>query len=333
MNSFFKKIMLTFLFVISSSQTFAAPCTGNFINPLNICWSCLFPLSIGEMQVKGGLLPDTKDNPSSPIGICPDEKLGARVGLNIGFWEPFAITDVTDTPYCLVNLGGLKLDLGLKRGQGGKQTSSNNHGAFYHVHWYKYPLLAWLNIITSVGCMQAGDFDIAYMTELDPTWNDSQFAFVLNPEAIFFGTPVAQVACAADAIATSANQLPIDELFWCAGSQGSMYPFSGHVSGSSSPVQTAILLSERMDYKMHRMLLIEDSNPTDDSIDNVCSQHLSPILKKSRYRYELMNPVTDGKHCYPFGHTTLDWEAGHIKPDKPAQYGALIWRKRNCTFL
>ncbi|WP_353055338.1 TraU family protein [Escherichia coli] len=31
------------------------------------------------------------------------------------------------------------------------------NGAFYHVHWYKYPLTYWLNIITSLGCLEGGD--------------------------------------------------------------------------------------------------------------------------------------------------------------------------------
>ena len=62
--------------------------------------------------------------------------------------------------------------------------------AFFHVHWYKYPLITWLNLITSSGCRQSGDFDIAYLSELDPTWNDSEMSFVLNPEAALFGIHV-----------------------------------------------------------------------------------------------------------------------------------------------
>jgi conjugal transfer pilus assembly protein TraU len=329
-----RKLALVAVFSFLAQSAFASVCKGSFINPLNICWKCLFPLSIGKMAVKGGELPDSNDNPSSPIGVCPDSKLGLRVGLNIGFWEPSAVTDVTDTPYCLPNLGGLKLNLGNGRGQGGhKSAQSTRHHTFYNVHWYKYPLLSWLNIITSVGCMQGGDFDIAFMTELDPTWDDSQMASVLNPEAFIFANPIAQSACAVDSIATIKGGLPNDGLFWCAGSQGSMYPFSGHSSSSQSPVASAILFSERLDYKMHRLGLIEDSTPVGDNLSSVCTTHYSPILKKSRYRYEMVNPVVDGNHCYPFGHTTIDWEKGHIKPNYPSQYGVLIWRKRNCTFL
>ena len=305
----------------------AKSCQGKFVNPLNLCWKCLFPLSIGKTPVvKSGSLPDT-DNPTSPIGVCPSS-LGLRVGLNMGFWEPFALVDVTDTPYCLVNLGGHKLQIGKRRGQGGKGSLDNT--AFYHVHWYKYPLIAWLNILTSVGCFQGGDFDVAYMTELDPSWRDSEMSFVLNPEAALFSNPIAQAACAADALSSGVRNKPMDSLFWCAGAHGGMYPLNGHISADYSPVQSASLLTERMNFKLHRELLIEDSIPIKGK---VCRAHIVPVLPKSRYRYEMVNQVMDGKHCYPSGYSTLRWEMGKIKPHKQSQYGFLVWRKRNCTFL
>lgn len=305
-----------------SVGSMSAPCKGHFINPItDVCWSCLFPLSIRGAAVVGSSLPDTP-NAASPIGICP-----GRIGLNIGFWEPIAVTDVTDTPYCMVNLGGHKFNLGFKQAQGGRDKS----GAFYHVHWYKYPLVSWLNLITSTSCREGGDFDIAYLTELDPTWNDSEMGFVLSPESILFANPIAQAACSADSIKSSFNQGAIDSLFWCAGSQGSHYPLSGHVNAPLSPVQTALLLTERLNYKLHRETkLIADSSP---KTSEICNTHHSPIPLKSRYRYEMVNQVADGQHCYPSGATTLSWEAQKIKPQTPGQYGFLVWRKRNCTWL
>ena len=310
------------ILLLINSVSFAKSCTGHFVNPLTICWKCLFPLSIGNTSVVHGDLKDTS-NPSSPIGICHN-----RIGLNIGFWEPFSLVDVTDTPYCLVNLGGHKLNLGFKQGRGGSRDSGSSH-AFYHVHWYKFPLIAWLNLITSAGCFEGGDFDVAYMTELDPSWHDSAMSFVLNPEAILFANPIAQAACAADSIKSSTGHLPMDSLFWCAGSQGSMYPLDGHINAPDSPVRSALLLAERMNYKLHRLMAIEDSTPING---NVCEAHRFPVLPKSRYRYEPVNQVQDGKHCYAFGSSTLLWEAGKIRPDMPQQYGFLLWRKRNCTF-
>jgi conjugal transfer pilus assembly protein TraU len=318
------RFKLFFLLCLLTTASFSKSCEGSFVNPMNVCWKCLFPLSIGNTSVVNSELPDTK-NPKMVIGFCPAGQ-GVRVGLNIGFWEPFSLVDVTDTPYCLVNLGGHRLNLGKRQGS----KSSIDNSAFYHVHWYKYPLIAWLNIITSAGCFQGGDFDVAYMTELDPTWQDSEMSFVLNPEAILFSNPVAQAACSVDALSSSFRKKPLDSLFWCAGSHGIMYPLNGFVLADYSPVQTALLLAERMNFKLHREFLIEDSIPIGN---NVCHEYPVPVLPKSRYRYEMVNQVMDGKNCYPSGYLTLLWEAGKIKPHTQSQFGFLVWRKRNCTFL
>lgn len=320
---------LFLLCLFFSFVSFSKSCAGHFVNPItDVCWRCLFPLSIGNTKVVHSSLPDT-ENASSPIGVCPTSS-GVRVGLNIGFWEPFALADVTDTPYCLVNLGGHKLNLGFKQGRGGRHVVGNGQqGAFFHVHWYKYPLISWLNLITSAGCLQKGDFDIAYLTELDPTWLDSEMSFILSPESVLFGNPITQASCAADSLSSTLSNKPLDSLFWCAGSQGSHYPLTGHVNSPLSPAQTALLLTERMNYKMHRELLVSDSSP---KAEEICREHHYPITPKSRYRYEMVNQVADGRHCYSSGHSTLAWEAGKIKPHTPDQYGFLVWRKRNCTF-
>ncbi|TPB55711.1 conjugal transfer protein TraU, partial [Klebsiella quasipneumoniae subsp. quasipneumoniae] len=227
-------------------------CEGRFVNPItDVCWRCIFPLSLGSVQVGKGDLPDTS-NPGSPLQLCPaPPPIFVRPGLAIGYWEPMAMTDVSRSPGCMVNLGGFSINLG-KTGMGtARKDDKQVNGAFYHVHWYKYPLTYWLNIITSAGCLEGGDMDIAYLSEIDPTWVDSSLTTILNPEAILFANPIAQGACAADAMA-SAFHMPLDILFWCAGSQGSMYPFSGWVSNESSPLQSSLLVSERMAYKLHR---------------------------------------------------------------------------------
>ena len=326
----FVAIAAASFWLISIAQ---AKCEGNFVNPItDICWDCLFPISIGNMKVVSSDYPDTK-NPSLPIEICLRGKIPI-IGLNIGFWEPFALTDVTPVPYCMVNLGGIKLDIG-NAGHGGRQTRDPSQaGAFYYVHWYKYPLMLWLNIITSLGCMHGGDFDIAYLAELDPLWNDDELSFIINPEAILFGNPIAQAACAADAAKTQVG-LPIDKLFWCAGTHGSMYPFTGSIANEKSPINSAVLLSERMDFKLHRQLLIQDSSPdAGNGFDGpICSQHLRPIMPKSRYRYQMTNAVPAADKCYQFGHDVMRWEAGKVKPNSGNCFGFMIFKKRNCTFL
>ena len=307
-----------------------AACEGRFVNPItDICWRCMFPLSLGSTKVTGGDLPDTS-NPGSPIQFCPmPPPVFQRVGLAIGYWEPMAMTDVARSPGCMVNLGGFTVNLG-KMGMGtARKDDKQVNGAFYHVHWYKYPLTYWLNIITSLGCLQGGDLDIGYLSEIDPAWGDSALTSILNPEAVIFANPIAQGACAADAIASAVNK-PLDPLFWCAGSQGSMYPFNGWVSNESSPLQSSVLVSERMAFKLHRQGQIMESVGEDKK---VCFEYPSPIIPKTRWRYQMVNMYPDVAQCHPFGRTVMRWETGRNPPNTKKNYGYLLWRKRNCVFL
>ena len=323
--------LICIAFSTFSGRAAADPsCEGRFVNPItDVCWRCIFPLSLGSVQVGKGDLPDTS-NPGSPLQLCPaPPPIFVRPGLSIGYWEPMAMTDVSRSPGCMVNLGGFSINLG-KAGMGtARKDDKQVNGAFYHVHWYKYPLTYWLNIITSAGCLEGGDMDIAYLSEIDPTWVDSSLTTILNPEAILFANPIAQGACAADAMA-SAFHMPLDILFWCAGSQGSMYPFSGWVSNESSPLQSSLLVSERMAYKLHRQGQIMESIGKDKA---VCYEYPSPIIPKERWRYQMVNMYPDSGQCHPVGRSVMRWEAGKNPPNTRKNYGYLMWRKRNCVFL
>ncbi|MDA0910339.1 MAG: conjugal transfer pilus assembly protein TraU [Proteobacteria bacterium] len=328
----FKKILLAVLSIPLFVTAFAVTCTGHFVNPItDICWDCMFPITIGSTDVAAGSYPDTT-NPASPVCICPvPPPVYERVGVTIGFWEPFALVDVTRDPYCMVNMG---VQLHVKdQGLGGSEMpAADGRGAFYYVHWYKYPVIYWLQIITSVACVQAGEFDLAYMTELDPTWNDDELGFVLNPEATLFSNPITQAACVADSLITTTDQATaIDALFWCMGSQGSTYPLTGNTPFQTSPVESATLLAERMDFKMHREGLVWDSVGADSPA--VCNTYPSPIMPKSRYRYQMVNTIPDAEQCHPFGHLVATFETGHVNPAAGDNYGFLIFKKRNCCFM
>jgi conjugal transfer pilus assembly protein TraU len=327
-NKFFWLIFL--LLILATESVFAADsktCHGRFIDPISdVCWSCLFPLSLGDLELYSGDHPDTK-NPKNPFCLCSGTP--PKPGIALGYWEPIALVDVTRHPFCLVNLNGVELNLG-NYGEGRVNTNDpNQNDSFYHVHWYIFPLIHWLNLLGDVLCLETAEFDIAYLTELDPTWNDDELTFILNPEAILFAHPITQLACAADAIAATKN-LPLDFLFWCAGAQGSMYPLNGSVQEHVGGVQASTLLAERMTYKLHREGLLWDSGIKDDQL---CSQHLNFILPKSRYRYQMTAPLPTAKEpkgCNPFGHSTAVWGAKHEYPYQGEDFGYLIWRKRNC---
>lgn len=296
-------------------------CTGKFVNPItDICWECIFPISLGGLELFQGDNRDT-DNPGSPICLCG--KPIPRVGLAVGFWEPVRLADVTKRPFCFPNLGGITIDPGINIGHGAHPHSSGHGVGTWHVHWYIYPLIYWLELLTDFVCLEKSGVDIAYITEFDPMWQDDALSFIVNPEAALFGNPIAQAACAADCVASSTG-LPLDKLFWCGGCQGSLYPTTGHVGAHVGSIQSGLLVVERMTAKLHKEFL--EMNTSGSSA--LCGKQPAPIIKKSQYRAQLTVPVSS--QCYPYGKSTTFYEAGKEIPVIGEDFGFLIWRKRNC---
>ena len=308
-------------------------CTGHFVNPItDVCWSCLFPLSVGGLSIWPSAKADT-GNPVLPVCACGTPV--PRIGIAMGFWEPVRLADVTMKPWCFVNLGGIKLDPGFDIGfksmagpsavGGGQQMT----GA-WHVHWYMYPLIYWLQLIGDWLCLEAGSIDILYLTEIDPLWQDSELTLIINPEAVIFANPLAVAACAADCALASAR-LPNDPLFWCAGCQGTMYPLNGNISAQYGHVQGSRLALDRFAFKLHREGVAWGTSGS----AALCGPYIQPIMKKSQYRFQMVNPVpsTFGPGtCPPIGATTAVG-SGQMVPVIGEDMGYLVWRKRNCCVL
>jgi conjugal transfer pilus assembly protein TraU len=323
--------MIIFSVILMLIESAQATCNGRMTNPVtDVCWSCLFPISVGGFTVAEGAESYDTPNPASPVCTCGSPI--PRVGISVGFWEPVRMADVVREPYCFVNLGGISIDPGYPAPAGAQSyEDSTNRKAFYQVHWYEYPALIWLDIITFVTCLEGTDFDIAHMSEFDVTWNNDLDSFIFFPETALFGNPVAQAACATDCVAASTGKLPMDALFWCAGCHGSMYPMTGNIGNQTSPLQGSVLLVERSTFNLHRIGAIRGSMGT----DAMCGTYYMPIMDKSQYKTQLTYPFTGKNHgselaCNPYGRTTTLWESGKSFPEKGEDFGYLIWRKRNC---
>lgn len=313
-------IAVSFL-VLCPTLAMSATCKGRFINPsTDVCWSCLFPISIGAMTTASSDLPDT-DNPSNPICICEWDPF-PEIGISVGYWEPMALIDVTRTPYCMVNLG--TQFSAMSEGQGAvDSTNPEQTSSFYYVHYYNFPVLRWIGSKLLGGrCQAEGGFNIPYFSELDPTWRDSALAAIAFPESQILQDPITNLACAADSLKANTG-LPADSTFWCMGSQGLTYPMSGFVAEHIGGVQASTLLAERAVFKLHRVGIIRDSSPKD-----LCGESFTPLMSKSRYRYQMIHPSSE--QCHPFGRTTAIWGAGKENPLEGDDAGFLIWRKKNC---
>lgn len=305
----------------------AKQCTGEFVNPItDVCWECLFPITIGSFEIMdGSVAPDTA-NPSSPFCICQDPVL--RVGIIGGFWEPVRLVDVSHEPYCFVNMGGMKMDLGFERGMGARSKATSSKMSSWHVHYYIYPLLYWLELLTDFVCMEEASFDVAYMSELDPTGSDDDLASILSPEAFLFNNLVSQAACSADCLKSSTS-LPSDNLHWCSGCQGTMFPLNGNVNAHVGGVQASVNLIQKQLFKMHRAGLAEETASTNSR--DICRKRKALKMRKSTYRYQMVNPNPDT--CQQLGKTTTTFESKKETPIVGEDFGYLIWRKRNCCIF
>ena len=325
-------MLLVLLTILPPAGAMAQSCTGRFVNPLtDVCWECLFPISIGAVSIGAAAgAPDTP-NPASPLCFCGTPF--PRIGLSVGLWEPARLIDVSRTPYCFSNLGGLTVDpgVGAARGRTGSSGGDGASSSTWHVHYYVYPLLSWMGALLDLGCLEAGGLDIAWVSELDPTWNDEELAFLLNPEAVLFTGLPAQAACAADCTAASAG-LPRDELFWCAGCQGGMYPLTGAVSAHVGGVQASLLAAERMVFRLHRLGLAWGTS----GAAALCANYPMPVMKKSQYRWQMSQPVPATSPllgCNPTGRSSVLWESMRELPVSGENFGYLLWRKANCCLF
>ncbi len=295
---------------------------GTWVNPFSdVCWECVFPITVSGINVT----PGEKELSKSPkrFCICP----GFKMGIPLTFWEPLYLVDVTRHAYKLLGIGGISIgrESVKNRGSVGIIADGPSQNSFYHVHFYQYPIFALLKLFTDFTCVEKGTFDVPYFSELDLMWNDDQFSLITNAEAGLFSNPLAQTACISDCLSSSSGK-PLDPLFWCAGCQGSLYPFTGTVAHHEGPIQASSLLVYRLIAKLHRSFLLKGYEE-----DNFCEAEYLPIIKKSQYKIQLAYPIPQTKGpCIPLGKTDLLWGIGKSYPYGGEDFVYLIWKKKHC---
>lgn len=308
------------------------------MNPVtDICWSCAFPLRLSGLGV---LTLGQEDNGTSDTGVVCN--CGTNVGVPLGFWEPVRTIEIAREPYCFPSLGGMKLDIdinidtngliGVREGAHGRTRKDSGGQAlsFYQAHWYINPIWFWLEVLTDHPCIESGVFDLAYFTEVDPLWHDSKKTFLINPESVLFSNVIAQLACPFDCVLATAG-FPSNEIFWCAGCQGNMFPLDGWVAVHQGGVRASSLLVSRMLMKMHREGLIFSGSGK----KGMCGIYWDPIMDKRDYKTQLVYPVPAtkkifGKCCQPIGRTTMHWQPGKEIPIVGEDFAYQIFRKRDC---
>lgn len=328
--------LLAALFVLLAVIPAQATGSGPMVNPFaETAWQEIFPLKIAGVTVMSGGNYDTPDPANYPICVCPfPPPIFYRVGITTSFWEPARAVEVVKTPFYFP-LAGFSVGGGLfsKGTLGGTVSDGSGAGqgenASAQAHYVIYPVWAIMEMFMDMGCLENSGLDYAYITEIDPLWQDSELALLIQPEALLFANPIAVMSCIVDAVSVNVWR-PMEALFWCAGSGGSVYPLSGKAA-LGDYVQANALLAHRMIYKLSREMLLCDTGVY------LCGCIPTPIWVKPNYKLQAVRPMTQFK-AYPIGKSDFFYAAGLNPPIRGAAGPAdeflwVLFRKRACCVL
>ena len=293
----------------------------------DICWSCLFPIRVAGLPMGEGPVPTGASNQS--LCLCEDPLGLPQPGLVTGLWEPARLIELVRAPGCAPSLGGVRLPLGRFRQQGGHGDGTWDSGdlAFYHAHYYAFPLLVMLDLLMDGHCNRDSylDFDLMYLSELDPTWDNEELAFLLQPEAAAVANPAAIAACMTDAVAATAGR-PLDELFWCAGSWGHLYPLTGYTLAMGSIPENTSHVATRTLAAQHRRGLAQRTMGN----AALCGPVVAPMLPKSQYRMSMFFPVPESQGNHVIGQSTFTWGEWRSIPATGEDTVFVLWRWQDC---
>lgn len=325
--------------LLGASTAYAA-CFGAFLNPVTeVCWHCILPIKIGGQVIVPGIEADTVDLSSSPVCVCPTP-VGPRPGITFSFWEPARFIEVVKTPFCFPSIGvGMTNPAGGMLVGGSEAETSNalkdtkRIGSFAQAHYFLFPVWAMMEVAVNAACVESGSIDVAYITEVDPFWQDDLFTAILQPEAILFANPIAQMSCAADSALSLIGGPLLDGssiLFWCMGSWGSAYPLTGHLQNRNW-VESSAGIAARLLYKLNRELVVWDYAIA------LCNPVPTPIWVKQNYKLQIAKPVRDAL-CHPIGRTGLVWDYAKNPPfralgNKSDEFLWMVFRKRACCAM
>jgi conjugal transfer pilus assembly protein TraU len=290
-----------------------------------------FPITIGGVKFNFWFNLEDVNNMVGSFPLCICYTPFPRVGIKFGIWEGIAVMEPVRIPWCTPTLpipGGLTGKV-LFNAQaiGGANSDDQKEGELrsFQVHYYKALPWALIGLFLDFACLESNNpFDLAYMTELDPLWQSDMLASILGPEAILVANPIAQMACAIDAMTSTAG-FPLDPLFWCMGAWGSMYPMSESIPLDNVQANAGVVA--RMLFKLHRELVLWGSFGK----AGLCGRYPMPIMFKSQYSIYPIWPILYPKR-FPIGrHAFVIWGWGKNVPVLNQLNNVwMVYRKRDC---
>jgi conjugal transfer pilus assembly protein TraU len=320
--------------LFSANPAIAGGCDGTMFNPItDIAWNSVWPLKVGGVTVKGNSAePDSSDGTGTPVNFCMTSS-GVMVGVDISFWNIGYLEEVVRKAWCSPFLGRdmATLNNGWYSGTTSKRVEAP--GAFKQVHWIKFPVMAVMGMLQQGGgtCLAraggtTGDtsIDYAMVTEVDPTHNDALLAAAVEPRAILFANPAADIACAASSlIAQVPGQVlaPVyDSLFWCW--WDNIYPISGD-KFSAHDLESAAHIGSKQIYRYYGTAMLGDN------LMSPCKTTYTMQPKKSQWRFQFAKPVKSAT-AFPPGRSEFLMGPGMNPAYKDGNFLFVLFQKQRC---
>jgi len=277
----------------------------------DLCWDCIFPIAVAGVPIGPGTMPRGAN--SNPLCMCDPP----FPGITMGAWFPIRIVEAVKTPGCSPTFGGVNLPFGADTEIGGYSGTTEKKGLsdrdFRHNHYFSFPVGELLGLVA--GCNPLDSFDLLYVTELIPTWSDDMLSFFVNPETALFANPAALMACTAEAVTTGvAGMEPMEALFWCAGSWGTLYPMTGSVTHQGSPPADTSLMGARLIAQLHRWGIARKT------MGNSCGGDIAFMLPKNQYRMQQYWPLASA--IMPGPTPQMEGDAGAGGGQTPGGHGS-----------
>lgn len=306
-------------------------CSGEVPNPItDLCWSCMFPMVLGKtipVSVSGDL-PDVETD-ATAFCLCGSD-INVEGGLNFSFWEPLRTAEVVRHPWCFPQLGGISMEGpgSSDHARTSRTEETRRRTAFWNVHWYQSPWFFITEAVADTGCLETAPWDLAYLSELDPLWDDTVTSFLLSPDAALFTSAASGGACAVDC-ATALLGTSINTLYWCSGCQGRVFPLSGWMAAMTGSVQAWHLMAHRFAQKLTREGVLFSGH----GARGQCGPYMQPLFQKDVWRTQLVYPsrnASGSSCCQPLGRSTALLGPYKTTPMTGEDGAILLWRKRDC---
>lgn len=278
-----------------------------------VCWDCF----LDNVSLMGVSIEGKPDGAASvgPVCACTDALGVPEIGFPLSFTSPQKLNEVVTTPWCSPSLGGIKLqDTLTGLGYNDSSTTDKTEAtAFYQYHYFSYPLMTMLGMLLMPSCSDGYmDFDLLYLSEVDPLHNNDLLALLLNPEAIIMANPAGVAWCSIDCVTTTADAQQ-ESFYGCAGCDGLLYPLTGNVPAQTDPVSGSSLITQRVLAGLHRKGLARKKMGN----AAMCEPEYFPTIPRSQYKFSMIYPVPEagGEDSGAWATAARDAENPPISPD------------------